>query len=279
MDQKYWARKILNDLNDCPPQHGIQPAGETGSCLYVLAVIDLPRREALRALRELFALRRFGCSLKAVARRELVSQLKGNPACGRVYLVNDSCEPDVLDGVRAVLAVLSPGSLAKLALGLQDDLASYAVLYALERGIDVFADFACADAFADGANGNPLCALYTSYIAAVRKMGVRETARGEYLAGLLDQCQAIRGTEKPQRPAASPQDKACFDAAAVKGAAGGARFGKGMGNDRKKMVITKRDMQAYDSEADEWLVPAGAVITPLAMDMAEKRGLRLRRQT
>ena len=153
--------------------------------------------------------------------------------------------PACWEGIEAVLAAPDQNQLAHMALGLQDCAAAQAVLQALWRGVPVYLDLSCAAQCGGLTCASPaLQALYDGYAARVLQMGARRVLPGAYLAAL-----------QPQ-PDAAPEPPA-----------------------KGRMVVTGSDVRARDAQGGVWELPADAIITPAARDLAKKRGLRLERRS
>ena len=134
-----------------------------------------------------------------------------------------------------VVVIPSPSLTAEIALGLQTRPMAAAVLQALWKGTPVWADFSALAGSASPA----LQALYAGYADRLREFGVKEIFPGHY-----DGAAAQTFPEAAASPAAP---------------AG------------QRTVITAGDILSFAGKHLE--VPENAVITPLARETANKRGV------
>ncbi|MEL7609616.1 MAG: hypothetical protein AAGU74_08930 [Bacillota bacterium] len=274
MDKREFTRQLLQEISmrqgggsspgavfPAAPR-AAQPVGKTslsgssgsaGDAPRLLVVADLPAQEALPALRELYALNRFGCRVDLIARAEALGQANKFASAGNRYGADAPFCPEALTSVRAVIVLPSQDLLARAALGLQDTPAAAAVLLALWRGIDVYMDFERAlGVGGQTSRSAALAALYGAYADKLRAMGVKPLS-GQYLAAMLDAgIHAPQASTAPDAASGCPQERA------------------------KRAVITRKDVLAYGGPR-EWMLPPNAVVTALAKEAAQKRDLVLTR--
>jgi hypothetical protein len=220
----------------------------------ILVVVDLLEKDALQVLRELSSLRRFGFQVDALAEAGILPHLKERASFGNVY---DAARPlsaevlaDIFASLRAVIVVSSQDLLARLALGLQDKPAATVVLQGLWRGVDVYMDLeGAASVRGVPCRNAALGKLYASYGDALRGMGVKPVSP-PYLTAMLDRRQELL------RDAQRGAQEAGFS---------------------KRIVVTEKDVLAFDAGSRQWILPGDAVVTSLAKDAAEKRGLLLKK--
>ena len=228
----------------------------------LLLIADLPEKSALPVLRELRALSRFGFQVDALIDVKILPQLKGHAPFGNVYSVEHPFAAEILASTRALIVAPSQDLLARLALGLQDRPAAKAVLQGLWRGMDVYM---LEDAATDGVpcRNAALGALYASYRNALRGIGVKPVFP-PYLAAMLD------------RRGEFVNVKAQGDSRV--GETRDGKSGEKSDEEKKRVVVTEKDVLAFDKGSPEWILPWDAVVTSLAKDAAKKRGLLLKKR-
>jgi hypothetical protein len=260
MDKKELTRRLLleaglteetEELSD-PSQVSdftVQKPRGTREKTRLLLILDLPEKNALPIWRELCSLVRFGFQVDALVDGETLAHLKGHAPFGNVYGAEHSFAAENLASLGGVIVAPSRDLLARLALGLQDKPAAKAVLQALWRGLDVYMLEGAA------AVDSPLCknaalrVLYASYRDILLGMGVKPVFP-PYLAAMLDRRQEL--FQSPQRETEKSGEK------------------------KKRLVVTEKDVLVFD-KGSQWVLPGDAVVTSLAKEAAEKRGLLLKK--
>lgn len=154
-----------------------------------------------------------------------------------------------LDDANCLVAIIDRGNVAKICLGIADDLGSRVILEALWRELDVYADFA---GLMDPKTGNEaLKALYEGYAATVARLGVSSIERGNYVPVLLERLGIGSQNRSRPTPAEEPQS--------VSG---------------RRLVVTAKDVRERDT-GTEWRLPQGAIVTDVAREMAKRMGIEL----
>lgn len=278
MDKRAFTGTLLSQLADqiaggsapsAPPAPSVSPSVLVSTApppspgRRVLVVTDLPEGEAIGVLQEAYALRRFGLRVEAMIPADAMTRLARYAQPGTLLDLQTPPAPQVWEGLETVLAVPSQDLLARMALGLQDRPAAGLILQALWRGTPVWMDFSCTSYSGGMECANPaMAAFYQGYAAQLRTLGARPVAPGEYLIALRGQGSA---PQMQAPPAAAPVPPAEAPPAAAPAPVSGPR-----------VVITRQDLLSRTPDDGVWLVPAGALVTPLARDTAKKLGLELR---
>jgi hypothetical protein len=272
MDKKELTRRLLFEAGleeeiPGPPQisdFGIKRPDGTleGTSPRILLVIDLPEKYALPVLRELRSLHRFGFQVDVLTDVSLSLHLKG---FANVYSTDHLFRAEILASVRALMVVSSQDLLARVALGLQDKPAANAVLQALWYGMDVYMDLECVTT-AGGVRcrNTALGTLYASYRDVLCGMGVKAVSP-PYLAAMLDRRRELSQSVALGEIGTYEEDVGC-----------GRSNAKGK---KERVVVTEKDVLAFHRGSREWILPGDAVVTSLAKDAAEKRGLLLKKNT
>ena len=131
----------------------------------------------------------------------------------------------------------------------------------------------------------PLAALYQGYATALRGMGVKPAAQGDYLPLLLKALAHAGVASESAVPAGTVDDggtpggeraggKCVGDEPFASGCIGKECPAKAPEEDNLRTVVTQKDVQAR--AAGDWLLPWNAVITPAARDEAARRGILLK---
>lgn len=220
----------------------------------ILLVADLPPKEVIPIIQESIGVCRFEFALEALVRAEAVPVIRRIlPAIHLRELEKPDCDYDP-EEICAVLAAVTQDMNARLALGIQDKKSAEIILQSLWLGIPVFMDFSVPRILKGKACANKnLELLYERYKEDVKKLGAKEILPGEYLV-----------TIKREFLGGSKESAEEAEEALVQ-------------SEGRAFITCKDIMKAADSRM-ELEIPQNAVITAYARDMAEKKGITLRRK-
>ena len=240
MDRRGFTRQVLGQLScaETSSEALQSPASEAN---VILVIAWIPAQQAAPALMECAALLRFGFRIKVLTQE---------PSKLQPYLLPGMTASDApvqdWSSIHKILMLPDRSQTANLTLGIPSGNAENVVLHALWDNRPVYADYSamllwdkkpCANAV--------LRALYQSYRKTLASFGVQEVCPGEYLHMLLDE-QPPELSQSPEAQVERPQ----------------------------KMVLTGNDILQTATETVLQL-PHNVIVTPLARDLAVKRGIRL----
>lgn len=240
MDRRGFTRQVLGQLScaETSSEALQSPASEAN---VILVIAWIPAQQAAPALMECAALLRFGFRIKVLTQES--SKLQPYLLPGMT--ASDAPVQD-WSSIHKILMLPDRSQTANLTLGIPSGNAENVVLHALWDNRPVYADYSamllwdkkpCANAV--------LRTLYQSYRKTLASFGVQEVCPGEYLHTLLD--------EQPPELSQSPEAQV---------------------ERPRKMVLTGNDILQTATETVLQL-PHNVIVTPLARDLAVKRGIRL----
>lgn len=240
MDCRGFTRQVLGQLTSAEASiDPLQlPANEAN---VILLIAWIPAQQTVPALMECAALLRFGFRIKVLTQEATKLQPYLLPG----MTASDTPVQD-WSGIRKILMLPNRSQIANLALGVPSGTAENAALHALWDNRPVYADYSAMLLWDEKPCANAaLHALYQSYRKTLACFGVQEVYPGAYLQALLD----AQPQELSQSPASQPEPP-------------------------QRMVLTGSDIQKTAAETVLQL-PHGAIVTPLARDLAVKRRIRL----
>ena len=240
MDCRGFTQQVLGQLSSAgaSPDPVQLPTNEEN---VILVIAWIPAQQAAPALMECAALLRFGLRIKILTQE--ASKLQPYLLPGMT--ASDAPVED-WSGIHRILLLPDRSQTANLALGLPGGSAENTALHALWDSRPVYADYSAMLLWDEKPCANAaLCALYQSYRKTLASFGVQEVCPGAYLHTLLD----AQPPELSQSPEPRPEPQ-------------------------QRMVLTGSDILQTAAETVLQL-PHGAIITPLARDLAAKRGIQL----
>lgn len=236
MNCKEFTRQVLGQLSDFEANSGALQLHKSDTNV-ILIISCIPAQQAAVAFMECAALLRFGFRIKVLSQE--ASKLQDYLLPGMT--ASDTPVQD-WSHISKILILPDRRQTANIALGIPGGDAENAVLHALWHNLPVYADYSTMLLW----DGKPcantaLHALYQSYRNTLASFGVQEISPGAYLHALLDEQPHTDGhPEKAHR-----------------------------------IVLTGNDVLAADAKVNVISLPHDVIVTPLARDLAAKRGIRL----
>lgn len=168
---------------------------------------------------------------------------------------------NVLNGVDGVIVPLTTqDTVSKLAFGIQDSFISTLLWQAIWRGMTVLVDFQSVRAFKGIETKNSFQAeIIQDHIEKVKRLGIKELVIGQYITRMLN------GFKNANIEIEPDENENMVVEQKIK-------------NNEFPKIITEKDLIELAGNTGNITVPDGTIVTPLAIDTAKVKGIKINRK-
>lgn len=168
---------------------------------------------------------------------------------------------NVLNGVDGVIVPLTTqDTVSKLAFGIQDSFISTLLWQAIWRGMTVLVDFQSVRTFKGIETKNSFQAeIIQDHIEKVKRLGIKELVIGQYITRMLN------GFKNANIEIEPDENENMVVEQKIK-------------NNEFPKIITEKDLIELAGNTGNITVPDGTIVTPLAIDTAKVKGIKINRK-
>jgi len=257
--------KKVNPGNSVHANKKIEHQNINLSSQHVLAIFTATDYKLNEALRELTKAKRYGFTFDValsdngvdVLGDKGIESIKSSLKPNRIYTEKDKLLfGDIIESVDGIIVPMTTqDTVAKLALGIQDNFISTLLWQSLWHGKTVLIDFENVITYRGTKSLAPMLQqIVDDYIVRIEKMGVTKFQRNDYIVQMLSAFKSNINIDKQAEDSNNLTNEE---------------------NTYNKDVITEKDLLSLSTHRKELTVPMRTIITPLAYDTAKQLGIKI----